>query len=96
MQNSTAITKILFLALPANAQLNAFKRSTPGRRKVVVATNIAESTVTIDRVGYVVDCGLAKISCYDPSSRADALCIVPISVASAQQRAGRAGRTQPG
>lgn len=86
----------LYGALSSDLQLAAFRRPAVGHRKVVVSTNIAESAVTIDRVGYVVDCGFVKISCYDPSSRATVLCSIPVSVASAQQRAGRAGRTRPG
>jgi ATP-dependent helicase HrpA len=66
------------------------------RRKVVLATNIAETSITIRDVRYVVDSGLAKIPSFSPRSGITALREMPISRASAQQRAGRAGRTGPG
>ncbi|MBM3892585.1 MAG: helicase, partial [Verrucomicrobia bacterium] len=64
--------------------------------KVIVATNVAETSVTIEGVRFVVDSGLARIARYDPSLGISALRIEPISHASADQRAGRAGRTAPG
>jgi ATP-dependent helicase HrpB len=67
-----------------------------GRRKVVLATNVAETSVTIEGVTGVVDTGVAKVLWYDPSIGLDRLELRPISRASADQRAGRAGRTQPG
>ncbi|KAJ3117359.1 ATPdependent RNA helicase [Physocladia obscura] len=67
-----------------------------GVRKVVVATNIAEASITIEGVVYVVDCGVVKIKAYNPKTAMESLIIVPVSKASAQQRAGRAGRTKPG
>ncbi|KAG2757921.1 P-loop containing nucleoside triphosphate hydrolase protein [Suillus brevipes Sb2] len=69
--------------------------SPPGR-KVVVSTNIAESSLTIDGIVYVVDPGFSKQSVYNPRIRVESLLVSPISKASAQQRAGRAGRTRPG
>ena len=68
----------------------------PGRRKVVLATNIAETSITIDGVRYVVDLGLAKVPSYDTRTGIPSLNEVGISQASARQRAGRAGRTAPG
>ncbi|KAI5281211.1 hypothetical protein KEM54_003355 [Ascosphaera aggregata] len=65
-------------------------------RKVVVSTNIAEASVTIDGIVYVIDCGFVKLRAYNPSSGIETLTRVPISKASALQRAGRAGRTQAG
>jgi ATP-dependent helicase HrpB len=65
-------------------------------RKVVVATNVAETSVTIDGIRYVVDGGLARIARYDAERGIGTLFIEPISRASAEQRAGRAGRTAPG
>ena len=65
-------------------------------RKVVIATNIAETSLTIDGVVFVVDCGFSKQSVYDPRTRVDSLSSRLISKASAEQRAGRAGRTRPG
>ncbi len=70
---------------------------TPGsRRKVIVATNIAETSLTIPGIRHVVDSGLARISRYDPARGFSTLYVEPISVASADQRAGRAGREAPG
>lgn len=65
-------------------------------RKVVLATNVAETSVTVDGVSAVVDSGLARQMEFEPSVGMDRLLLVPISRASADQRAGRAGRTQPG
>ncbi|HEX4121469.1 MAG TPA: ATP-dependent helicase HrpB [Verrucomicrobiae bacterium] len=66
------------------------------RRKVVVATNVAETSVTIDGIIHVIDSGQARIARYDPERGIGTLFIEPISRASADQRAGRAGRTAPG
>jgi len=68
----------------------------PPGRKVVVATNIAETSLTINGIVYVIDPGFAKQKVYNPRIRVESLLVSPISRASAQQRAGRAGRTQPG
>ncbi|GMF13746.1 unnamed protein product [Phytophthora lilii] len=65
-------------------------------RKVIVATNIAETSLTIDGVRFVVDCGFTKQKVYNPVQQMESLVVVPISKVSAQQRAGRAGRTAPG
>lgn len=67
----------------------------PGR-KVIVSTNIAETSLTIDGIVYVVDPGFSKQKVYNPRIRVESLLVSPISRASAKQRAGRAGRTQPG
>jgi len=67
----------------------------PGR-KVVISTNIAETSLTIDGIVYVVDPGFSKQNVYNPRVRVQSLLVSPISKASAQQRAGRAGRTRPG
>ncbi|KAI8799688.1 P-loop containing nucleoside triphosphate hydrolase protein [Cladochytrium replicatum] len=67
----------------------------PGR-KVVVSTNIAETSLTIDGIVYVIDPGFAKQKVYNPRIRVESLLVSPISKASAQQRSGRAGRTRPG
>jgi ATP-dependent helicase HrpB len=66
------------------------------RRKVVLATNVAETSVTVEGVTGVVDSGLARVLLYDPSVGLDRLKLTPVSRASADQRAGRAGRTRPG
>ncbi|XP_018497404.1 probable ATP-dependent RNA helicase DHX35 [Galendromus occidentalis] len=86
----------LYAALPSRDQLKAFEPTSPHVRKVIVATNIAETSVTINGVMYVVDCGYAKTKCYNPSTGTDALVVAPISKSSAQQRAGRAGRIAAG
>jgi ATP-dependent helicase HrpA len=67
-----------------------------GKRKVIVATNIAETSVTIDGIIYVIDSGLAKMNFYNPRTFTSSLIEVPISKAACNQRKGRAGRTQPG
>lgn len=73
-----------------------FRPASRAHRKVIVSTNIAETSVTIDGINYVVDCGYAKIRNYDPECGIESLLVCPISKASAKQRAGRAGRTDPG
>ena len=67
-----------------------------GARKVIVATNIAETSLTVAGVRYVVDSGYVKQKIHQPERGIDALLVVPISQTAAQQRAGRAGRTAPG
>lgn len=86
----------IYAALSPDAQLRAFAPPPHGCRKVVIATNIAESSVTIPGVRYVVDAGLAKMRVFNPRTGAEALLPVPISKAQAWQRAGRAGREAPG
>lgn len=78
---------------PAPAPLR--KGGRPGR-KVIISTNIAETSLTIDGIVYVVDPGFSKQKIYNPRIRVESLLVSPISKASAQQRAGRAGRTRPG
>lgn len=80
--------------LPPEQQDRALQKL--DRRKVVLATNVAETSVTVDGVTAVVDSGLARQMEFEPSVGMDRLRLVPISRASADQRAGRAGRTQPG
>ncbi|KAI4382005.1 hypothetical protein MLD38_008020 [Melastoma candidum] len=86
----------VYSALPSEMQSRIFDPAPPGKRKVVVATNIAEASLTIDGIYYVVDPGFAKQNVYNPKQGFDSLVITPISQASAKQRAGRAGRTGPG
>ncbi|KAK9705466.1 hypothetical protein RND81_07G059300 [Saponaria officinalis] len=86
----------VYSALPSEMQSRIFDPAPPGKRKVVVATNIAEASLTIDGIFYVVDPGFAKQNVYNPKQGLDSLVITPISQASAKQRAGRAGRTGPG
>ncbi|XP_073282712.1 probable pre-mRNA-splicing factor ATP-dependent RNA helicase DEAH5, partial [Primulina huaijiensis] len=82
--------------LPSEMQSRIFEPTPPGKRKVVVATNIAEASLTVDGIVYVIDPGFAKQNVYNPQQGLDSLVITPISQASAKQRAGRAGRTGPG
>lgn len=83
-------------ALPSEMQTRIFEPAPPGTRKVVIATNIAETSLTIDGIYYVVDPGFVKQKIYNPKSGMDSLVVTPISQAQAAQRAGRAGRTGPG
>lgn len=91
----------LYGSLPPHQQQRIFEpapvshNGRPGR-KVVVSTNIAETSLTIDGIVYVVDPGFSKQKVYNPRIRVESLLVSPISKASAQQRAGRAGRTRPG
>ena len=92
----------LYSTLPPQMQQRIFdpppapnKRGIAGR-KCVVATNIAETSLTIDGIVYVIDPGFAKQKVYNPRLRVESLLVAPISKASAKQRSGRAGRTKPG
>ncbi|XP_071709853.1 probable pre-mRNA-splicing factor ATP-dependent RNA helicase DEAH5 [Rutidosis leptorrhynchoides] len=85
-----------YSAQPSEMQSRIFEPAPFGKRKVVVATNIAEASLTIDGIFYVIDPGFAKQIVYNPKQGLDSLVITPISQASAKQRAGRAGRTGPG
>ncbi|KRX96552.1 putative ATP-dependent RNA helicase DHX35 -like protein, partial [Trichinella pseudospiralis] len=86
----------IYGALPFKEQIKVFDSSPSGTRKVTVATNIAEASITIPGVVYVIDCGFVKMRALHPDTGIESLMIVPISQASAQQRAGRAGRIRPG
>jgi pre-mRNA-splicing factor ATP-dependent RNA helicase DHX15/PRP43 len=93
----------LYSTLPPKAQQRIFdpapaprRPGGPPGRKVIVSTNIAETSLTIDGIVYVVDPGFSKQKVYNPRIRVESLLVTPISKASAQQRAGRAGRTKAG
>ncbi|RST86820.1 ATP-dependent helicase HrpB [Aquibium carbonis] len=86
----------LFGAMDGKAQDAAIRPPAPGRRKVVLATSIAETSITIDGVRVVVDSGLSRQPRYEPATGLTRLETVRVSRASADQRAGRAGRTEPG
>ena len=86
----------IYAALPSDLQARIFEPTPPGARKVVLATNIAETSITIDGVVYVIDTGFCKQKSYNPRNGLESLVVTPVSQASAQQRAGRAGRVAPG
>lgn len=86
----------VYSALPSEMQSRIFEPAPSGSRKVVIATNIAETSITIDHIYYVIDPGFVKQNAYDPKLGMDSLVVTPISQAQAKQRAGRAGRTGPG
>eukprot|EP00656_Telonema_subtile_P030709 TRINITY_DN33695_c0_g1_i1.p1 TRINITY_DN33695_c0_g1~~TRINITY_DN33695_c0_g1_i1.p1 ORF type:complete len:686 (+),score=123.78 TRINITY_DN33695_c0_g1_i1:102-2159(+) len=82
--------------LPSEEQRRVFQRPPPGVRKVVLATNVAETSITIDDIGFVLDTCRMKETRYDPSRRLSSLEDVLVSQANAKQRRGRAGRVPPG
>ncbi|XP_049762763.1 probable ATP-dependent RNA helicase DHX35 isoform X1 [Schistocerca cancellata] len=86
----------MYGSLPNGEQLKVFRFTPRGMRKVVISTNIAETSVTIPGIVYVVDCGFVKLRWFNPENHADSLVVVPVSQASAEQRAGRAGRVRVG
>lgn len=86
----------LYANLPSRQQALAFEKAPPGCRKVILATNVAETSVTISGVRFVVDTGFRKNRGYQSKLGMESLQIEPISKASARQRAGRAGREAPG
>ena len=87
----------LYSGLPPKLQDAAVAPARPGGKpRIIVSTNVAETSLTIDGVRTVVDCGLARVAHYDVARGIDTLMIEKISRASAEQRAGRAGRTAPG
>ncbi|KAJ3290355.1 DEAH-box RNA helicase prp16 [Borealophlyctis nickersoniae] len=86
----------IYSQLPADLQAKIFERSSDNSRKCIVATNIAETSLTVDGIMYVVDTGFSKLKVYNPKIGMDALQITPISQANANQRSGRAGRTGAG
>jgi ATP-dependent RNA helicase DDX35 len=86
----------LYGSLPVSEQLKVFERTPPNTRKIIVSTNIAETSLTINGIVYVVDCGFMKLKAYDPRLGCESLITVPVSKSSADQRAGRAGRYRSG
>jgi ATP-dependent helicase HrpA len=91
---SNALVLPLFARLTAAEQSRVFSAS--NRRRIIVATNVAETSITIPGIRYVVDTGLARIARYSPRTRTSALPVAPISRSSADQRKGRSGRTAAG
>ena len=100
LKAAAVVPELLILTLYARqvdeAQSKVFEATPPGQRKVVLATNVAETSITIDGLFYVVDCGFCKQNSYNSKTSVSQLQIVPISKAQAEQRAGRAGRIGPG
>ena len=90
------LTLPLFAALPQDAQQAVFRQALPNTRKVILATNIAETSVTVPGVRFVIDCGKAKIKHFRTSIGLESLLVNPISKSAATQRMGRAGREGPG
>jgi len=86
----------LFAGLPAAAQAECLAPARRGERRVIVATNVAETSITIEGVVHVVDSCLVKQRVFDPVSGLESLAVAPCSHQSARQRAGRAGRVRPG
>ncbi|CEI65354.1 putative ATP-dependent RNA helicase DHX35 [Fusarium venenatum] len=86
----------LYAGLSTEQQMYVFDKPSEGTRKVVFSTNIAEASVTIDGIVFVVDSGFVKLRAYDPRTGIESLTATPVSKAAASQRAGRAGRTKPG
>ena len=86
----------IYANLPSEQQAKIFEKTPKGARKVVIATNIAETSLTIDGICYVIDSGFNKQKSFNARSGMESLLVTPISQAAAQQRSGRAGRTQPG
>ena len=94
--NDKILALALYAGLSTEQQIYVFDQAPDGYRKVIFATNIAEASVTIDGIVYVVDSGFVKLRAYNPTTGIETLTSTPISKASATQRAGRAGRTKAG
>lgn len=86
----------IYSQLAADLQVKIFEPAPKGTRKVIVASNIAETSLTIDGIQYVVDSGFCKLKTYNPRLGMDALLLCPAAQSSVNQRSGRAGRTGPG
>ncbi|KAL3094888.1 hypothetical protein niasHT_021463 [Heterodera trifolii] len=86
----------IYSQLPSDLQAKIFQKAPGGMRKCIVATNIAETSLTVDGIFFVVDPGYCKLKVFNPKIGMDTLQIFPVSQASANQRSGRAGRTGPG
>ena len=86
----------MYASLPSSEQLKVFRRTPHNVRKIIIATNIAEASITINGIVFVVDSGFVKIKAYNPKSGIESLITVATSKASATQRSGRAGRVRSG
>ncbi len=94
--SSSVVTHLLFGEMSFDRQKRALQPDPSGKRKVILSTNVAETSVTINGVAVVIDAGLSRISQFDPRRGMSGLVTVPVSRASADQRKGRAGRERPG
>jgi ATP-dependent RNA helicase DHX8/PRP22 len=90
------ITIPVYSALPSEVQSRVFEPTPPGARKVVIATNVAETSLTIRGIYYVIDPEFSKQNTYELRLGMDSLMVMPISQEQARQHSGRAGRTGPG
>ncbi|GFE54281.1 DEAD-box family helicase [Babesia ovis] len=86
----------VYATLPSDMQAKIFEPTPPNARKAILATNIAETSITLNEIVYVIDCGFCKMNSYSPKTGMESLVTVPCSKASANQRTGRAGRVRPG
>ena len=86
----------MYAGLTTEQQLYVFEPTPENTRKVIISTNIAEASVTIEGIVYVIDCGFVKLRAFNPVTGIETLTATSISRASAMQRTGRAGRTKPG
>ena len=86
----------MYSQLPADLQAKIFEPAEEGQRKCIVCTNIAETSLTVNGILFVVDSGFCKMNVFNPRVGMDALTLTPIAQANANQRSGRAGRTAPG
>lgn len=82
----------IYANLPSEQQAKIFEKTPPNARKVVLATNIAETSLTIEGICYVIDTGFNKEKSYNARSGMESLMVTPVSQAAAKQRSGRAGR----
>ncbi|GIX62581.1 pre-mRNA-processing protein 8, putative [Babesia caballi] len=86
----------VYSTLPSDMQAKIFEPTPPNARKAILATNIAETSITLNEIVYVIDCGFCKLNSFSPKTGMESLVTVPCSKASANQRSGRAGRVRPG
>jgi ATP-dependent RNA helicase DDX35 len=96
LKNGRLLSLPLYAGLSSEQQMYVFDKAPEETRKVIFSTNIAEASVTIEGIVYVVDSGFVKLRAYDPKTGIETLIATPVSKAAAAQRAGRAGRTKPG
>jgi ATP-dependent helicase HrpB len=96
LRNPSVDVVALYGALDKGEQDRAIEPAPPGRRKVVLATSVAETSLTIEGVRVVIDGGLSRVPRFEPSSGLTRLATVKVSRSSAEQRRGRAGRVEPG